>query len=103
MKYNIHVETDVNHCVSSWQKEVQSAELVNAYILAVIDKPDIQALLSKVELNEYDTFKTGFVPLAQEIDAMCDELVGPVCVFHAGEEIGCATCFGIRFMVSKHV
>lgn len=103
MRYNIRVDTDVNQTVSSWQKEVQTSEQVRTYILEVLDQPDIQALLSHVEFNEYDSFKTGFMPLAEEIDDMCNELVGPVCVFHAGEDIGSAICFGIQFMVLKQV
>jgi hypothetical protein len=103
MRYTVRVDTDVNHAMSSWQKEVQSAEQVHAYILEVIDQPDIQALLSRVEFHEYDSFKTGFVPLAHEIDELCHERVGPVCVFHAGEDIGSAICFGIQFMVLKQV
>jgi hypothetical protein len=96
MQYTIQVETDVRHCVTSWTKQVQSAELVNAYILQVIDQPDIQELLSEVEFHACDAIQIGFVPLADEIDAMCDGVV-----FHAGEEIGCANWFGIRFTVTR--
>jgi hypothetical protein len=103
MRYTIRVDTDVNQTVSSWQKDVQTPEQVRAYILEVIDQPDIQALLSRVEFHEYDSFQTGFVPLASEIEDMCNELVGPACVFHAGEDIGSAICFGIQFMVLKQV